>query len=87
MVNCGTLQAIIGSKPIYLGGEEGNFSESSTIRLDGSRGKVFNFPPRGKRKSGGNYVQAGDIHDNIFMSGNFSISFWVYVRDYKTTTV
>ena len=82
----GTLNPIIGDKPIYLGGEEGNFGESSTIRLDGSRGKVFNLPPRGKRKSGGNYIQAGDVYDNIFMSGSFTISFWVRVRKYETTT-
>ena len=83
----GTLNAIIGDKPIYLGGEEGNFGESSTIRMDGSRGKVFNLPPRGKRRSGnGNFIQAGDVHDNIFMSGNFTISMWVRPRAYLTTT-
>ena len=55
--------------------------------MDGSRGKVFNLPPRGKRRSGGgNFIQAGDIHDDIFMSGNFTISMWVRPRAYLTTT-
>ena len=82
----GTLNPIIGDKPIYLGGEDTDFGKDSTIRLDGSRGKVFNFPARGDRRSGGNYVQAGDVYYNIFMSGSFTISFWVMVRKYETTT-
>lgn len=78
-----TLQAIIGNKPIYLSGVS-NYNDDSTLVLDGSRGKVFNFPSREDRDN--NYVQAGDVHDDIFTTGNFSISFWVYVRNYKTTT-
>ena len=51
-----------------------------TIKNDSEKGTVFDF------KTKENYINLGDIHDDVFSSGTFSISFWSYLRSYSSTS-
>jgi alpha-tubulin suppressor-like RCC1 family protein/ASC-1-like (ASCH) protein len=52
----------------------------NAIKKDAVRGNVFDFNTKS------DYVTLGDVHDDVFSSGTFSISCWVYVRSSASTS-
>ena len=54
-------------------------SQPSSISEDSSRGNVFDF------KNNSQYFNAGDVLDDVFSSGNFSISYWANIRSLNAT--
>jgi len=52
---------------------------SDAIKVDSERGNVFDFDNREK------YFDMGDIFDDVFTTGTFSVSFWSYLRSTKAT--
>jgi alpha-tubulin suppressor-like RCC1 family protein len=50
-----------------------------TLKEDSERGSVFDF------QNNSQYFDIGDVHDNVFSTGTFSISYWVYLRSDRST--
>ena len=51
-----------------------------TLKTDSEKGNVFDF------RTNKNYISLGDVHNDIFSSGTFAISFWGYLRSYSSTS-